>query len=162
MNKKEAAAFLGVSTRLVEKYASEDRLGEITYVRGKTGKQAEYNQEAVEKLKTALESPDTSLATTTPDARLFAAQLVEAIASREQAHVEAIRGLLSGSTEEPRSASVRVSEKILLNLTDCQLLTGLSQASLRDAIKSEKLKAKIIGRGWKVKRSDLDKFISNL
>jgi excisionase family DNA binding protein len=162
MNKKEAAEFLGVSTRLVEKYASEGRLGEITYIRGKTGKQAEYNQEAVEKLKTALESPDTSLAATTPDARLFVAQLVEAIASREQAHIEAIRGLLSGSIEEPRSASVRVSEKILLNLIDCRLLTGLSQATLKNAIKSGKLKAKIIGRGWKVKRQDLDEFINNL
>jgi predicted transcriptional regulator len=162
MNKKEVAAFLGVSTRLVEKYASEGRLGEITYVRGKTGKQAEYNQEAVEKLKIALESPDTSLATQTPDARLFVAQLVEAMASREQAHVEAIRGLVSGSIEEPRSASIRVSEKILLNLTDCRLLTGLSEASLRDAMHSGKLKAKIIGRGWKVKRQDLDKFINGL
>jgi predicted site-specific integrase-resolvase len=35
MNKKEVSEFLGVSTRLVEKYASEGRLGEITYVRGK-------------------------------------------------------------------------------------------------------------------------------
>jgi hypothetical protein len=162
MNKKEVSEFLGVSTRLVEKYAAEGRLGKITYIRGKTGKQAEYNQEAVEKLKVALESPDTSLATTTPDARLFVAQLVEAMASREQAHVEAIRGLLSGNTEEARSASIRVSEKLLLNLTDCRLLTGLSEASLREAIKSKKLKAKIIGRGWKVKRQDLDSFVENL
>ena len=162
MNKKEAAELLGVSTRLVEKYASEGRLGEITYVRGKTGKQAEYNREAVEKLKDALESPDTALATTTPDARLFVAQLVEAITTREQANIEAIRGLLSGNSEEPRSASVRVSEKILLNLNDCRLLTGLSEGTLRDAIKSKKLKAKIIGRGWKVKRQDLDDFIKKL
>jgi excisionase family DNA binding protein len=162
MNKKEVSEFLGVSTRLVEKYASEGRLGEVTYVRGKTGKQAEYTQEAVEKLKAALESPDTALTTTSPDARLFVAQLVKAMASREQANIEAIRGLLSGNTEEPRSASVRVSEKILLNLSDCRLLTGLSEANLRDAIKSKKLKAKIIGRGWKVKRQDLDEFIKKL
>ena len=162
MNKKEASEFLGVSIRLVEKYAAEGRLGKITYIRGKTGKQAEYNQDAVEKLKAALESPDTALTTNSPDARLFVAQLVEAIASREQAHVEAIRGLLSGSSEELRSASVRVSEKILLNLSDCRLLTGLSEQTLREAIKSEKLKAKIIGRGWKVKRQDLDEFVTDL
>jgi hypothetical protein len=162
VNKKEVSEILGVSTRLVEKYASEGRLGEVTYVRGKTGKQAEYDREAVEKLKAVLESPDTSLATTTPDARLFVAQLVEAIASREQANIEAIRGLLSGGSEEPRSVSVRVSEKILLDLNDCRLLTGLSNVSLRDAIKTKRLKAKIIGRGWKVKRQDLDRFIDNL
>ncbi len=162
MNKKEVSEFLGVSTRLVEKYASDGRLGEVTYIRGKTGKQAEYNREAVETLKTALESPDTSLATTTPDARLFAAQLVEAIATREQASIEAIRGLLLESGEQSRSASIRVSEKILLNLTDCRTLTGLSDNFLREAIHSGTLKAKIIGRGYKVKRQDLDEFINNL
>jgi hypothetical protein len=147
MNKKEVSEFLEISTRLVERYASEGRLGEVTYVRGKSGKQAEYDREAVEKLKTILESPDTALQVAkSPDARLFVAQLVEAIVSRE----------------EPRSASVRVSEKLLLNLNDCRLLTGLSEANLRDAIKSEKLKAKIIGRGWKVKRQDLDEFINSL
>jgi hypothetical protein len=162
MNKKEASEFLGVSIRLVEKYAATGRLGEITYIRGRTGKQAEYNQDAAEKLKAALESPDTALTTNSPDARLFVAQLVEAMASREQAHVEAIRGLLSGSSEEPRSASVRVSEKLLLDLKDCRALTGLSDANLRAAIHSKKLVGQIIGRGFKIKRSDLDKFIKNL
>jgi hypothetical protein len=147
MNKKQVAEFLSVSTRIVEKYASEGRLGEVIYVRGKTGKQAEYNREAVENLKTILESPDTALtATKSPDARLIVASLVEAIASRE----------------ESRSASVRVSEKLLLNLNDCKLLTGLSEQNLRDAIKSDRLKAKIIGRGWKVKKQDLDDFVNNL
>jgi excisionase family DNA binding protein len=162
MNKKEVSEFLAVSSRMVEKYASEGRLGEVIYIRGKTGKQAEYAREAVEKLKTMLESPDTALTTNSPDARLFVAQLVEAMASREQAHVEAIRGLLSGSSEEPRSASVRVSEKILLNLTDCRLLTGLSGANLRTAIRSGKLAGRKIGRGYKIKRADLDKFINDL
>jgi predicted site-specific integrase-resolvase len=147
MNKKEVAKFLGVSTRIIEKYASEGRLGEVIYVRGKTGKQAEYNREAVENLKTILESPDTALTTAkSSDARLFAAQLLNSIAT----------------LEESRSASVRVSEKLLLNLSDCRLLTGLSEQNLRDAIKSEKLKAKIIGRGWKIKKQDLDDFVSNL
>jgi excisionase family DNA binding protein len=147
MNKKQVAEFLGVSTRIVEKYASEGRLGEVTYVRGKTGKQAEYTREAVENLKTILESPDTALtAAKTPDARLFVAQLAEAIANREQ----------------PRMEAVRVSEKLLLNLTDCRLLTGLSDANLRDAIHEGKLKAKIIGRGYKVKRADLDEFVEKL
>jgi hypothetical protein len=147
MNKKEVSEFLQISTRLVEKYASEGRLGEVTYIRGKTGKQAEYNREAVERLKTILESPDTALQVAkSPDARLFVAQLVEAIVSRE----------------EPRSVSVRTSEKLLLTLTDCRLLTGLSDANLRDSIKNRTLKAKIIGRGYKVKRMDLDEFVNNL
>ncbi len=162
MNKKEASEILGVSTRLVEKYAAEGRLGKIIYIRGRTGKQAEYNRDAVEKLKAALESPDTALTTNSPDARLFVAQLVEAMASREQAHVEAIRGLLSGSSEETRSASVRVSEKILLDLKDCRALTGLSDATLRAAIHSGKLVGQKIVLAYRIKRADLDEFINNL
>jgi excisionase family DNA binding protein len=146
MNKKEVSEFLGVSTRLVERYASEGRLGEITYVRGKTGKQADYNRDAVEKLKQTLESPDTAIATKTPDARLFAASLIEAITNRE----------------EVRSASVRVSEKLLLSVKDCRLLTGLSEQTIRDAIRDETLKSRRIGRGFKVKRTDLDEFINKL
>jgi excisionase family DNA binding protein len=162
MNKKEAAELLGVSTRLVEKYASEGRLGEVTYIRGRTGKQAEYDRQAVEKLKAVLDTPDTAIATRTPDARLFAAHLVEILERREQANIEALRGLLTDGSDKPRSASIRVSEKILLTINDCRLLTGLSDASMRDAIRSGKLKAQILGRGYKIKRGDLDEYIANL
>ena len=146
MNKKEVAEFLGRSTRLVEKYASEGQLGEVIYILGKTGQQAEYNRDAVEKLKTKLQSPDPSPAATSP----------------EQSYAEALRGLLLRMNQEPRSASVRVSEKLLLNLNDCRLLTGLSDSMLRQAVKAGSLKAKIIGRAYKVKRQDLNEYIINL
>jgi excisionase family DNA binding protein len=162
MNKKEAAEYLGVSTRLVEKYASEGRMGEVTYVRGRTGKQAEYDREAVEKLKADLDTPNTAIAARTPDARLFAAHLVEILERREQANIEALRGLLNDDSDKPRSASVRVSEKTLLTINDCRLLTGLSRHLLRQAIDDGKLKGRIIGRAYRVKRDDLDKYIKNL
>jgi hypothetical protein len=146
MNKKEVSLFLGRSTRLVEKYASEGRLGEVTYVRGKTGDQAEYNQDAVVRLKAKLESPDSSPSTTSP----------------EQFYLEDLRGLLSMINVEPRSASVPISEKLLLNITECRLLTGLSNSLLRKAVDAGTLKAKIIGRNYKVKKQDLVEFINNL
>ncbi|HVG42460.1 MAG TPA: hypothetical protein VM888_12675 [Chitinophagaceae bacterium] len=64
--------------------------------------------------------------------------------------------------DHPESISVRASEKLLLNLTDCRLLTGLSDYYLRDSIKAGTLKAKIIGRGYKIKKQDLDEFVKNL
>ena len=149
MNKKEVAEYLGVSTRIVEKYASEGRLGDITYIRGKTGKQAKYDAGAVEGLKKILESPDTALtAARSPDARLFVASLIEAISNREQ----------------PRKEAVRTSEKLLLNVAECCALTGLSEDRIYDVLKSGKLKGQkdTIGRGWRVKRTDLDDFINNL
>jgi hypothetical protein len=61
MNKKQVAERLQVSVRLVEKYAGEGRLGAVTYVRGKTGKQADFAEAEVERLRLELETPDTSL-----------------------------------------------------------------------------------------------------
>jgi excisionase family DNA binding protein len=148
MNKKEVAEFLGVSIRRVEQFDSQKRLGEKTYQKGKTGKEAHFQKEAVEKLKTELNSTDTAIATNSLDARLFVSSLIDAISNREQPHKEA----------------VRTSEKLLLNVNECRGLTGLSEDRIYDALDSGKLKGKKneIGRGWKIKRKDLDEFINNL
>jgi excisionase family DNA binding protein len=45
---------------------------------------------------------------------------------------------------------------------DARALTGLSNDYLRASIHSGKLKAKIIGRGYKVKRDDLNSYIKKL
>jgi len=57
---------------------------------------------------------------------------------------------------------IPVSEKLLLSLNEAQNLTGLSRERLKKAITEEKLKASVIGRGWKIKRKDLDIYIENL
>jgi excisionase family DNA binding protein len=41
-------------------------------------------------------------------------------------------------------------------------LSGLSRGHLREAIDAGKLKARIIGRGWRVKRDDLDAYVKKL
>lgn len=55
-----------------------------------------------------------------------------------------------------------VACKVLLSLDDCRALTGLSRAILRDAIETKKLKARKIGRAWRIKRTDLDSYINRL
>jgi excisionase family DNA binding protein len=162
MNKKEAAEHLGISTRLVEKYAGDGRLGEVKYVRGRTGKQAEYEPEAVAKLKAELESPAYSLAPTVPT-NINAAGLV-GILERIAAALDnrpALTGadVASGNDSKP---SVTVADKILLTLREASALTNLSPGHLRTAIDEGKLKAKIVGRGWKVKRADLDAYVKKL
>jgi excisionase family DNA binding protein len=61
--------------------------------------------------------------------------------------------------QEPR---VMPSDKLLLTLPECQALTGLSRAVLRDAIEAGDLKARQMGRPWRVKRADLEAFIETL
>jgi excisionase family DNA binding protein len=54
------------------------------------------------------------------------------------------------------------SDKLLLTLDDCAMLSSLSKQYLAQAIKDGRLKAQKIGKGWKVKRADLDSFIAEL
>ncbi len=66
--------------------------------------------------------------------------------------------------EERKAApdATQCAAKLLLTLSECQTLTGLSRAVLREAIAAKKLKAKLIGRAWRIKRADLEKYIGGL
>ena len=63
---------------------------------------------------------------------------------------------------EAMAAPARLSEKLTLSLVEAAQLSGLSRGHLRTAISGGKLKAKIIGRGWRVKRTDLDADVKKL
>jgi excisionase family DNA binding protein len=47
-------------------------------------------------------------------------------------------------------------------LQEASLLSNLSRGHIREAIRAGRLKAKIIGRGWRIKRADLDIYIRAL
>src|SRR5205823_4403495 len=88
------------------------------------------------------------------------AEFIEALAS-------ALARARSDHIDEParRVVGLSVSEiadKPLLTLAECQALTGLSRGILRGAIGEGRLKARIIGRAWRVKRPDLDLYVKKL
>jgi excisionase family DNA binding protein len=59
-------------------------------------------------------------------------------------------------------AAPPVAHKLTLSLVEAAVLSGLSRGYLRKAIAEKKLKARIIGRGWRVKREDLEAYIKKL
>ena len=63
---------------------------------------------------------------------------------------------------EAMASPLRLADKLTLSLTEAALLSGLSRGHLREAIGEGKLKAKIIGRGWKLRRADLEKYIGTI
>jgi len=63
---------------------------------------------------------------------------------------------------EAMASPVRLTDKLTLTLTEATLLSGLSRAYLRQAIHAGKLKARIIGKGWRVKREELDAYVKKL
>jgi excisionase family DNA binding protein len=81
--------------------------------------------------------------------------------------VTAVREIVQATPAQlpPAHTEVSLSDlavKPLLKLDEAARLTGLSRAILRDAIKAESLKAKLVGRAWRIKRSDLDAYIKTL
>ena len=177
MNKQEAAEFLGISTRTLERHTKASRVA-ARYEKGKTSDVLVYDREELERFKAELESPvhlptieadapinhmvpQTATSSDTALARFgegnpmgdgasdFAFALVQAIAQM-QPHADA------GPVATPPS------QKLLLSLGEAQSYSGLSRANLMDAIHGETLAAQKIGRGWKIKRRDLENYVEAL
>lgn len=76
----------------------------------------------------------------------------------QERFIQAIETIASSINHQ----KIDISDKLILTLDEIKLLTGFSKEILRTAIKEGKLKAKIIGKSWRIKRADLDQYIENL
>ncbi len=185
MNKQEAAQYLACSVRAIERYTQKGRLS-ATYVKGKTSPAAEYREEDLRALKVeldaelypqrpAVETPSpaksanlahnpAALATLSniapqSDVREFVGMIVrESVKESVSAALE----VTAGAKIAP--SAVPISDKLVLSLKESAALAGISRDRLLSAIESGKLKASkdTIGRGWRVKRDDLDAYVKKL
>jgi excisionase family DNA binding protein len=163
MNKKQAAQYLGVSTRAIERYTARGRLTP-TYEKGRTGPAPVYDKAQLDALKKEMEA-----ATNTPR-RPIKSKKPAKKDKLDKGNELIIRpnknndlATLLAAIDRARTSSVLdVSAKPLLSISEAQKLTGLSGKHLRDAIHLGKLKGKIIGKGYKLKRADLDIYIRKL
>ena len=56
ISKQDAAQYLGISLRALERYTQQGRIG-VKYIKGKRGRQARYQMSELEELKRQLEEP---------------------------------------------------------------------------------------------------------
>jgi excisionase family DNA binding protein len=159
MNKEQAANYIGASVRTLQRLTGAGKIP-VTYERGHKGDEARYTQSDLDaylqsQRTPALMRPDTTATNGGTDDTTQAMSLVttNGAASGAAALIEAFAQM---------SAPVRVSEKFTLSLIEAAQLSGLSRGHLREAIEAKKLKARIIGRGWRVKREDLEAYIKKL
>ncbi len=167
LTKKEAAEYLNVSTRAIERYTSSGKLP-CTHITGRYGKETRYSQQELDRFRQELDAPsyqpeiihptttyDTNL---TPDTGSLS-RVSEGEVGGESINDYEERFLVALSNLANRTSA---RDKLLLSLQEAQQLTGLSRAFLVESIKQEELKAQKLGRGWKIKRRDLDTYIDNL
>jgi excisionase family DNA binding protein len=165
MNKRDAADFLGVSVRAVERYTSKGKL-KVSYKHGKNGLQAEYDLADLERFKQELEQPAYPThfpAPTNGDALTPATStaLVETASTIKIGISGLIAELqtLNKSIKPNGHLSVSLADKLTLSLLEASALSGLSRSFLTGAIHTRKLKAAKRGRGWNIKRADLEAYI---
>jgi excisionase family DNA binding protein len=160
MNKQEAAALLGVSIRALERYTQQGKIS-ATYIKGKTRPTVEYDEGELRAFKTELESKlyphRPSVENTNIDNGANPAHALARL-SNTSAGVERLLEVIDAIRPHGRTR-VATEAKILLTLVEASAMTNLSNKHLRAAIHSGELKARIIGRGWKIKRADLDSYI---
>jgi len=162
ITKEEAARILNATARTVERLAKGNKLS-VTYEKGATRDVPMYDEDEVRRLA---EQPRTAaqpaLATPAPEPS-------QAIATRndngDNRLSQAVAFLIQREHQrmtEPVATISDLAHKLTLSLVEASQLSGLSRNHLRAAIEDQKLKARIIGRGWRVKRDDLDLYVKKL
>jgi excisionase family DNA binding protein len=157
MTKKEAADFLGVTIRSIEGYAAKGKLHPAK-AKGERGDISVYDDDELKRLKAEREQV---VYVERPDA----AQQTEALTTIARTAVTRRTELadllrLFENARQPTIADL--AAKPLLKIEEAQKLTGLSRQTLREAIDKGRLKAKLIGRAYRVKQTDLAEYIKKL
>lgn len=167
MNKQEAAEFLGIGVRSLERYMSQNRIAYIRQ-RGKTGEVVVFEKLELERFKAELHEPTHQGAI--EQVRQGSSSNSSQMVTSSQIMAEVGESLLNISDgidallEAVKELAYRtpVETKPLLTLAEARQLSGLSRQYLIQAIKQNQLKGQMIGKAWRVKRKDLDRFVSKL
>ena len=167
--KQEAADFLGVTVRTLERYTKEGKIGG-RYEKGKTRSVLVYDEAELQTFKTDLETktykPAVDQTPTNSDRDETAlskfVEVPQSLAPLEGLDhlVDALKAIRS--EQEVNRLTVPIHHKLTLSLVEASALSGISRSRLRQAIKDGTLTAKIIGKGFRVKRVDLENYVGNL
>jgi excisionase family DNA binding protein len=163
MKKADAAKFLEISEKTLERLVKN---GEISskLEKGKTRDVVVFDDEELKVFKEKRESSKHRPAFSTDDLPAQNSLLLIPTKTdnidRQNQTFEFLEVLTNALTSQ--KSVVPIADKVLLTVKECRALTGLSEQTIRDAIRDERLKSRVIGLGFKVKRSDLNEFINTL
>jgi len=160
--KQQAADYLHVSTRAIERYTAKQKLNPH-YDRDDGGRLiALYDDAELERVKQEMETHALAPPKAKPiRERSHSQALTIRGAGKSPALAELVAAIEAARAQAKPQAAL--GEKLMLSLVEASALSGLSIGHLRDAIHQKKLKARRgLGRGWKLKRTDLDAYVRKL
>lgn len=160
MNKKDAAEYLGVSTRAIERYVSKGKLNP-EYVKGRTGQAPDFNESDLERLKKDMESAAQIPGFQTGEKM---ASNNTALTTRNKPNAQATQqflDLITTALQHPKDyPNVPIVEKISLTMQEAVELSGCSKRALEEAIRSNQIKHDKNGRhgSLRLSKDDVVKF----
>jgi excisionase family DNA binding protein len=168
VGKKEAAEYLGVSTRTLERYAKDGKLS-IRYEPSLNGEVAKFDEDELENLKEGRQIVRVQPATTIDNnPKIQSSEIVPSTPPSFTAGLMSplttlVERLIHALTDrDAKTTPAMLQGKLLLNLAEAQILTGLSRDILMTAIKNQELPSQIMGKAYRIKHKDLEKFIDEL
>jgi excisionase family DNA binding protein len=168
MNRNEAAEYLGISTRTLQRQVKDGKIS-VRYEPGSNGEIAIFDKDELDRYRedkqtvriqpTASDSssdPNTAdIIPNNPSSGGFLApitvlveRLISALTDRESSNSKTTPAMLRG--------------KLLLNLEEAQIITGLSREILMTAIRTGQLPSQIMGKAYRIKHKDLERYIDEL
>jgi hypothetical protein len=181
MTKTEAAEYLGMSERSLERHTKDNKIG-VRYERGKTKPVPFYDAGELDRFKAELETPvhrpavekmppgsDNGANVSAESGAIQLArpeeflQVIESVINATAREVaKAIATGADNGASKRQTPNTLPENKLLLSLDEAAALTGLSAARLRLAIGEEKLVARKVGRAWKMRRGDVERFVDSI
>ncbi|MBH8566740.1 helix-turn-helix domain-containing protein [Nostoc sp. CENA67] len=152
MDKKQAAEFLGVSTRTIENYAKEGKIS-VTYIPDKNGKRAEYKESELQRLKEELQTPIHRSVVAPNGIEIADSEVFGGLAKLPSTRIAELLEAISQA-----QGVALLWNKLVWDLDEAATASGYSRYRLRSAIALGALKAKKVGRGWKVRPQDLREY----
>ena len=167
LSKKEAAEYLGVSTRTLERYVKDGKLS-VRYEDSPNGEIALFDQDELEQFAEDRQTPRirpasviSELFPTTSD--IAPSRGVGGLLAPFQELTERLITALSEHDERRGNVTPEMLRgKLLFTLKEAQIITGLSREILMEAIRGGQLPSQIMGKAYRIKAKDLEQFIDEL
>ena len=185
LDKRQAAEYLEVTTRTLERHVKEGKLS-VRYENSQYGEVAMFDSEELTAFKEGKQTTRIKPAVEPERAAQndkFIEPQSQITRSTQTQHelynpqsestygiatlIAPLGALFNNLTRAIDNHSSRVTatelrSKLLLTIDEAQIVTGLSREILIDAIKAEELPSKIMGKAYRIKTQDLESYIANL
>lgn len=156
MNIKEAADFLGISVRAIERHVKAKKIA-VTYIDNKR----DFTEAELTRFKSQKQQPvhRPAIATTQSDTALSQAVAPEYL-SEGLEYLEVVASASYAIACYYQFKHLR--SQMLLSLSEAATVSRLSVNYLRANLITGNLKGKKLGRGWKIRPHDLEDFINDI